>query len=63
MDSIQNIINRLKTAADTGRGVRLSYTDVQTLRLTSFGESWDQSDPRTAEGVAAGAWEHKLNEC
>lgn len=46
-DICQDVLNRMRKAHEKGRGVRLSFDDLEALSIgTSLGELWDQPDPR-----------------
>lgn len=48
-DPMQNALNRMRASFNAGRGVRLSYTELEAMSLSFLGELWDQEDPRAKE--------------
>lgn len=47
LHAAQNALNRLRRAYERGTGCRLTAEMVAELYLTRFGETWEQSDPRS----------------
>ena len=43
---VQNVINRMKKASASGKGVRISAAELAEMKLTIFSEIWEQVDPR-----------------
>jgi hypothetical protein len=46
LDGVQNVLNRMKKASDSNKGIRISAEELQSMRLTIFGEMWEEPDPR-----------------
>lgn len=43
---VQNVLNRMKRAHESGRGVRISAVELSEMSCSIFGEIWEQDDPR-----------------
>lgn len=52
-DIIQDALNRLYRAARKGTGCRLSAEEIHYLNTTTFGDAWNQPDPRKETTNAA----------
>lgn len=45
----QDVLNRMRDNFNAGKGVRISYRELQALNISFIGETWNMPDPRDEE--------------
>jgi len=51
---VQNVINRMKKAYDSKKGICISAAELAEMKLTVFGEIWEQDEPRPLSDQSSG---------